>query len=861
MKPRFLAFPRNLVLTSSVVLAVIAPVATFAADAVWKGTTDSTWTDGTNWLSGTAPTYGTDNTADRLVIGNVAAAGADYNPPSGETTIFGSGRAIIIGSTTHGAANLTVSSGTLKINGPGTTGNEPIMANGVSATLLINGGNLDLTGHGSGFKLCNTGAAADQTSVMTITNGSFSSGTFDFFTGGSLGTSTVNLDGGVFALTRFLKSQGSTTSTFNLDGGTLRLRNTQTSPNVFFGELTGLQTIIEDGGVIVDTNTFNGTIAEVLEHDATLGVTPDGGLTKNGVGTLTLSGANTFTGGLIINAGTDLTPNFSRVGLSHDSAAGTGTITLADSFAELRLVGATGRSIANPIIISDTGDQKSLIFTEAGTATCSGPITINETNIDNFRVRSDSTILNLTGKISGVGGINRYAGNFVVELSNSANEFTGGAKLTVGTLGFSAGALGTTGTIIMDGGTLRWAASNDEDISSRILMIDGKAATFNLLEQNSPSYDVANVTFASAIGNNSTASLVKSGAGTLTLTQPSTYSGGTTVTAGTLEFPNGGLGTTGAVTMNGGNLRWGTGNTEDVSSRIVMVDGKNASFSTNGNNVTFANSIGNSSTGNFVKTGTAGTLTITGGNTYTGTTTVGGGTLALGADNAIPNTSNITIGAGTLDAATFDDEVGTLDVSAAATIHLGSGANLVFADSNLVDWTGGTLTITGTFVSGSSIKFATSGGLDSAQLALISSAGFSNFALDPNGFLTATAAGGFAAWQTANGTSTTIDQDHDNDGVDNGVEYFMFGNANSTGFTALPGMNGNTITWTKAASGYTGVYNTDFFVEVSDTLAAGSWVTAPLGSNPGEVEITGSNVNYSFPSGSKKFARLKVTGP
>ena len=62
----------------------------------------------------------------------------------------------------------------------------------------------------------------------------------------------------------------------------------------------------------------------------------------------------------------------------------------------------------------------------------------------------------------------------------AANDFTGGVKITQGTISFSTGALGTTGTILMDGGTLRWNPTNDEDISSRIVMVDGKTATFNL---------------------------------------------------------------------------------------------------------------------------------------------------------------------------------------------------------------------------------------------------------------------------------------------------------------------------------------------------------------------------------------------
>ena len=59
--------------------------------------------------------------------------------------------------------------------------------------------------------------------------------------------------------------------------------------------------------------------------------------------------------------------------------------------------------------------------------------------------------------------------------------------------------------------------------------------------------------------------------------------------------------------------------------------------------------------------------------------------------------------------------------------------------------------------------------------------------------------------------------------------------------------------------GYTGVYNTDFLVETSDTLT-GIWNPESEG---GTVTISGSNVTYTFPAplGSKRFVRLMVTGP
>ncbi|MCX6878319.1 MAG: Ig-like domain-containing protein, partial [Verrucomicrobia bacterium] len=122
--------------------------------------------------------------------------------------------------------------------------------------------------------------------------------------------------------------------------------------------------------------------------------------------------------------------------------------------------------------------------------------------------------------------------------------------------------------------------------------------------------------------------------------------------------------------------------------------------------------------------------------------------------------------------------------------------------------------------------------------------------------------GGFASWQTANSTAQGLDGDHDNDGVPNGIEYFLGGNTNTTGFTSLPGVTNTggtlSVTWTKAAD-YTGAYGTDFVVETSVDLT-GDWAPEALGGN---VTITGNDVTYTFPSplGAKKFARLKVTGP
>ena len=129
----------------------------------------------------------------------------------------------------------------------------------------------------------------------------------------SSSSGTVNLDGGTLTAPRVYKGSG--TATWNFDGGILRAGATT---SVFMQGLSNA--FVQAGGAIVDTQGYSVTIAQPLLHDPTLGL-PDGGLTKRGVGTLTLSAANTYTGSTVIEAGT------LRVG--NPAALGTGNLRIA----------------------------------------------------------------------------------------------------------------------------------------------------------------------------------------------------------------------------------------------------------------------------------------------------------------------------------------------------------------------------------------------------------------------------------------------------------------------------------------------------------------------------------------------------
>lgn len=113
----------------------------------------------------------------------------------------------------------------------------------------------------------------------------------------------------------------------------------------------------------------------------------------------------------------------------------------------------------------------------------------------------------------------------------------------------------------------------------------------------------------------------------------------------------------------------------------------------------------------------------------------------------------------------------------------------------------------------------------------------------------ATPVGGFNTWATANAPGQTVSQDHDNDGVENGIEYFM-GESGSS-FTAMPALNSsNEITWPASAA-----YNGTYEVQTSPDLV--NWTNVVP-----KPAISGGNLSYTLPSGApggKSFVRLLVT--
>jgi hypothetical protein len=109
---------------------------------------------------------------------------------------------------------------------------------------------------------------------------------------------------------------------------------------------------------------------------------------------------------------------------------------------------------------------------------------------------------------------------------------------------------------------------------------------------------------------------------------------------------------------------------------------------------------------------------------------------------------------------------------------------------------------------------------------------------------------GYAGWAAANAPGQTAEQDHDLDGVRNGVEYFM-GQTGST-FTPNPTAVSGTITWPKDPA-----YSGSYMIQTSGSLLANDWTDVPVnGTNPKD---NGNSVEYTPPTGlDKLFVRLRV---
>jgi autotransporter-associated beta strand protein len=198
-------------------------------------------------------------------------------------------------------ATVTNNGGTINVNTSGGGLLEMGVFDATTNVFTVNSGSVNLQNNAN----ISFGQGGNHTGTSTFTQ---NGGTVTFFSdggstaggtgsvnlgnGGSSGTYAYNLNGGTLTTPSISKSGAGANGAFNFNGGTLRAT---TSTAIFMQGLSAAN--VQNGGAIIDTNGHNITIAQPLLDSGT------GGLSKQGTGRLTLSGANTYDGGTAVSAG------------------------------------------------------------------------------------------------------------------------------------------------------------------------------------------------------------------------------------------------------------------------------------------------------------------------------------------------------------------------------------------------------------------------------------------------------------------------------------------------------------------------------------------------------------------------------
>ena len=544
--------------------------------------------------------------AGTLQIGAGGTSGAissSSNITNNANLVFNRSDATTYGGLISGTGNVTKSStGTLTLSGNNTYTGGTTLAGGTlslgSAFAIGTSGNISFSGGSLQFTANNTTdysarfsqdvnqAYAIDTSDEYITL--FSALTSD---GGSLtkqgagilvltGTNTYTGNTSIISGTLVVSENSSLADSTNVSvatGATYQVDATDT-----IGSIAGNGTIILNGysltaGGSNSTTTFSGMMRDEPGYP--------GSFTKAGAGTLTLSGNNTYTGGTTLAGGT----------LSLGSNEALGTI------GTLRFSGGSLQFTAN-----NTTDYSARFSQDVNQA---------------YAIDTNGQNISLASELTSAGGSLTKQGTGTLTLNGSINSYTGNTTIDSGTLLVSGRLADSSNVSVATGAT--YELGTTDTIGS----IAGNG-TINIYSYKLTAGGAnASTTFGGVLAG--TGSFTKAGTGTLTLSGNNTYTGGTTLAGGTLSLgSNEAVGTEGTLRFSGGSLQFTANNTTDYSARFSQDVNQAYAIDTNGQNITLANVL-TSDGGSLTKQGT-GTLTLTGNNTYTGSTTIDAGALQIG---------------------------------------------------------------------------------------------------------------------------------------------------------------------------------------------------------------------------------------
>ena len=660
------------------------------AQVTWDGGGgDTNWNTADNWAGNIAPTAGSSliftgniqTTSNNTLANGTTINGIQFTndgstaETSGEFVLSGNSVTLSSGLTTTAVvpANTTL---TDTINfGIILNGNRTFTANGNDANntehnLILNG---DISG---AFQLLTAGDAtitfAGNNTFTSFRLGDGGVTSWNGTTGTRAGFVVVNNNDALG--TGLVTSRGgqlqagvsgiNLANDFNVSGGGLRVGGsndfelsgaiTQDAPSRDYANY-GTGTVTLSGGLVVDS----GQTANFASGSWNFtGAISGSGNYKNSGGNYTFNANNTYTGNTTVAGGTlnlNATNNIADTG---DVTQTSGTINIGDGVIEtVNSYTATGGTInfggSSELVVSANSQINNVTIGTHGRITVGDGATLTQTggaisalgNNDSFTFNMlGSSTANIAGTLNfgGNGQINKD-GTGTVTVTNNNSNFGGGTRINAGTLEFTSISDTTANSSLGRGGfqnvlqigsdsnsaTLRMIGTNTTNSTNRNMQIGDMGGTVDVVEAAQTLAINGVVTGNGTAGNGA---LTKTGAGTLVLAGNNTWSGGATVSQGTLQIGNGG--TSGTI---------GSGNVVNDATLI------------------------------FNSTGSHSVADITG----TGDTTISAGTLSLNGSNytndvTVASGANVTGDGATTGTLLFEGATHTITVDATTSEALGS---------------------------------------------------------------------------------------------------------------------------------------------------------------------------------------------
>ncbi len=630
------------------------------------------------------------NASVAIAVGNQAYAAAVDTPPTASTLTNGVLNVegdLIVDSTFNNGGHLNLNNGNL--TGITTFTNSGEVA--VQDEYMLQGntinniaGNINL-GEQSTLSAntinnsakINVATEGDVVADGTITNNATGEITFGL---GSTGDSDLSdlysdsnsiINNGMISVTK-----GVLRTTGDVSGnGTIAMGDGTTFVTGNSGQtITNSVALADEGSVTFHTNGYNASVSGAITRDAEF--------TKAGIGNLTLSGNNTFTGPAIIEGG-QLTLQGGQA-ISDTTAvrlnSGTLLVSSAETIGSLSTVAGTHTSLDASLtvgknnqrttssgVISGSGGlvkqgagtmtlNSSSSNTYSGGTTVSGGTLVAATNqqlgTGNVTVGTSATLTTGSGTTQSVAGLSNQG---TVTIGNNATLNTGSVHfnnsgvVNVGSSGsiVDAGTLSNSGTMNFSGGTSTLSSGTNQitntgsiNLNAGTVLVKGNLTgngSINMNDGTTLRSGNANQQIANGIRVNSGTAVVDTNGNDVNLT-------GTITGSGTLNKV--GMGTLTWVGINNGNAQVNSGvmvtSTQNQTGNVQISNGAGVIFDQSTSGTYAGNVTGN---GTLTKSGT-GTVTMTGNSVYSGGTNVLGGSLLVGSHGVGQVQSNINVANG-----------------------------------------------------------------------------------------------------------------------------------------------------------------------------------------------------------------------